>query len=596
MEDPANDPKEMLGDENSRVSSSLLSAHAILELTAGTAGAADTNHGDDNPEPKKEGSGDGPSTSTTAEYHHEEAAPPPTSKEQELQRKEQLTEPEFAQAVSDIVAMPIPTSLQRTSSHGGMNTTPAPNNYRLSEKGTLSTSSRGGTTHHNITPGAVTIPGRRGDDGSDATIVVESSLTRQEQAQAQAPPVLAEDASASANSIDGGEIMVTANIVDPHHVQKEVEELLQSERETARQTVLREMADISAEIIDGKSEPDDTNTCRMPTVIIFACLFVALTIGLSVGLTQRTTGSDTSAAQAALFPTSAPSPAPTSSDCHFCYSSTNRGAELTSQVQDEVLNWSVVVASQAPLITCQDAYEKSFELTIWDDLCSKLQADASFKCGCPDFPPVPEDDSTACTLCSSTERPAPVSATDSLELCQDASRWLPLVAFNETQETCDALRRQALGSSCKCIPDQQDEAITTPCIETLDNIVLMETTQVEDESIERTYILCPNTTFQVGEARLGNFGTANAIVGGQLPIVVRSNARVLCGADGSRANNCTIRDGSFGVFLSNGYGVPGSNTQDQVHIQGISFVNVTNPVAIYTVANITIEDCLFEVC
>jgi hypothetical protein len=577
----------------------LLPADAILELTA----AADGNDGyQENP--------------------HHGSRPPPPSKEQELRQKEQLADHEVSQTVSDIISAPIPTSLQPTSlyHHGGTNTAPAPNNYRLSEKGTLSTWSLSrpssvvtdGGTIQSIRPGAVTVPGgRRGeDDGTDATIIVESSSRNNEQEeQEQAPRALAADANASVTTNNDGEIMVSANVVDPDHIQKKVEELLQIEREAARQTVLREMT--SAELVSSKTETDPIAHNRRSMrafVLIVVCVFVVLVVGVSVGLTQRSNTDSGSSAAGALntAPTNTPSSAPTSTECHFCYSSTSRGAELTRQVQNEV-NWRIVVASQVPLITCQDAYEKSFELTIWDDRCSKLQADASFKCGCPDFPaapPVPDDDSTACALCSSTEIPVPISATDSLETCQDASRWLPVIALNEAKATCDALRRQALGSSCKCVGidslvnedygnGQKDKETNNPCIDTLDSIVLAETTQVEDESIERTYTLCPNTIFQVGTAQLSNFGAVNAIVGGQLPIVVRSNARVLCGVDGSRANNCTIRDGSFG-FLSNDYGVPGSIMQDQVHIQGISFVNVTIPVALYTITNITLEDCLFE--
>ena len=73
--------------------------------------------------------------------------------------------------------------------------------------------------------------------------------------------------------------------------------------------------------------------------------------------------------------------------------------------------------------------------------------------------------------------------------------------------------------------------------------------------------------------------------------------KVQCGygTENLRSNNCTIKDGSFGVFLSNGWSILGSNTQDNITIQGITFTNVINPISTYSVTNITITDCLFEV-
>ena len=133
-----------------------------------------------------------------------------------------------------------------------------------------------------------------------------------------------------------------------------------------------------------------------------------------------------------------------------------------------------------------------------------------------------------------------------------------------------------------------------PCIDNLDYIALSEL-QVVNESIERTYYLCPNTDYRVGIADLASFGSNNGVLGGQLPIAGRSNLRVLCGYDGSSQSNCTIRDGSFGLVLTNGWTMPNSVTQDNVHIQGVSFFNVTNAVSIYSVANVTVEECVFEV-
>lgn len=83
----------------------------------------------------------------------------------------------------------------------------------------------------------------------------------------------------------------------------------------------------------------------------------------------------------------------------------------------------------------------------------------------------------------------------------------------------------------------------------MNDITNHESFEVQDETIPRTYVLCENTEFQVGEADLSNgWGFGNAIKNGQLPIAGRSNIKVQCGDSGSSFNNCTIRDGSFGMF------------------------------------------------
>ena len=64
------------------------------------------------------------------------------------------------------------------------------------------------------------------------------------------------------------------------------------------------------------------------------------------------------------------------------------------------------------------------------------------------------------------------------------------------------------------------------CYDNLDSVYNAEAEA--DISIPRRYVLCPNTVFE-----LGTIVPGVGVDGGQAPLVLRSNAEVSCGEDGT---------------------------------------------------------------
>ena len=133
---------------------------------------------------------------------------------------------------------------------------------------------------------------------------------------------------------------------------------------------------------------------------------------------------------------------PTTDDCTMCYT----GDVQSQQIKDST-NWNTIIVQQTPLLTCQDIYEQTIGLTIWDAQCSKLQADAALKCGCPTFPPIADD--SKCSLCAEGETAVPTSVDASVTTCDRLSQWIPLVGQNVSEETCERLKSFAF--ACKCV-------------------------------------------------------------------------------------------------------------------------------------------------
>lgn len=107
------------------------------------------------------------------------------------------------------------------------------------------------------------------------------------------------------------------------------------------------------------------------------------------------------------------------------------------------------------------------------------------------------------------------------------------------------------------------------CISDLGDLLNTEGPLTQAQIAEsREYILCPDTVYEVG------IGVGGNIEDGQFPIVVRSNAHVKCGEDGSSANNCVITAGQFAVFL-NTYDFFGDLSMDNVIIQGITIQDIS---------------------
>jgi hypothetical protein len=105
------------------------------------------------------------------------------------------------------------------------------------------------------------------------------------------------------------------------------------------------------------------------------------------------------------------------------------------------------------------------------------------------------------------------------------------------------------------------------------------------------YNLCPNTVFEIGSTNTGRPGVC--CPDGNSPLVPRSNTRIICGADGNRANNCTLVGGEIQIlFLYTDY----SEQAENVVIQGVTFMRSTYAAGIFSNGgDITFKDCVFQV-
>ena len=105
-----------------------------------------------------------------------------------------------------------------------------------------------------------------------------------------------------------------------------------------------------------------------------------------------------------------------------------------------------------------------------------------------------------------------------------------------------------------------------------------------------TYVLCPNTTYDVGYKEGSQGGCC---VNGELPLVCRANTHFKCGEDGSRQNNSVLSGGSDQIVFNE---VVFDEELTGVVMQGITFRGAVG----YTMigvggGDITFLGCLFEV-
>jgi hypothetical protein len=85
---------------------------------------------------------------------------------------------------------------------------------------------------------------------------------------------------------------------------------------------------------------------------------------------------------------------------------------------------------------------------------------------------------------------------------------------------------------------------TTPdCFTSLTD--LFEILELASPFVDKEYILCPNTYFDVGFH--DEFG--ECCTGGQMSCYVKSKTHIKCGEDGKSTNNCVIRGGEFQLLV-----------------------------------------------
>ena len=105
-----------------------------------------------------------------------------------------------------------------------------------------------------------------------------------------------------------------------------------------------------------------------------------------------------------------------------------------------------------------------------------------------------------------------------------------------------------------------------------------------------TYILCPNTVFNIGYVD----SQGECCEDGYLPLTARSNTRFQCGEDGSSANNCTLMGGTIQLMMSQA--AFGDVKAVNVVVEGITFTKAgLSTVPASLAGDLTLLDCIFEV-
>lgn len=128
------------------------------------------------------------------------------------------------------------------------------------------------------------------------------------------------------------------------------------------------------------------------------------------------------------------------------------------------------------------------------------------------------------------------------------------------------------------------------CIDSLYSIHQAEVELSDDKNV-RTYILCPNTTYQLATS----FGAERKPLNGQSPLILgRSNIHIQCGNDGKSENKCILKGGHFQVHMFDEFNI--DLPIDNVVVMGVTFTEVTSfGVLAETKGDLKLIDCVFTV-
>ena len=230
----------------------------------------------------------------------------------------------------------------------------------------------------------------------------------------------------------------------------------------------------------------------------------------------------------------------------------------------------LVMIDGQPNRTCLEYQEIADNGALGDSSCRTLQESAQEPCGCTFIPDsllnnetetgVGENlDNNSTETASETEPPTEVSETPPVE--------------GEGTEP----------------PPQQSNG-NEHCFDNLSDIRSLER-HVVDVSVQRKYILCPDTVFD-----LGHVDADGNIVDGQMPIQLRPNVIYQCGEDGLRSSNCILKGGDFGVMSF--YGVY-DGIYETVHgaeLHGLTFESQERFTAVLKAAGeVSFVECAFVV-
>jgi hypothetical protein len=119
--------------------------------------------------------------------------------------------------------------------------------------------------------------------------------------------------------------------------------------------------------------------------------------------------------------------------------------------------------------------------------------------------------------------------------------------------------------------------------------VLFEDQQDDDQFVQKTYTLCPNTTFVMGFSD----STGDCCFDGMIYLSARKNTRFQCGDDGKLENNCLVTGGETHIVYID---LINDEDGDNVEFAGITFEDAKLVTAFLgNAGDVTFIDCVFKV-
>ena len=244
-------------------------------------------------------------------------------------------------------------------------------------------------------------------------------------------------------------------------------------------------------------------------------------------------------------------------------------------------------------VTCVEYMAFALGTTSADDeLCGVNQATLGVYCGC-DNPIASEDVCRVCgdeRLLPDPEMPTNFDFEGELASCAIVELAANMERF---MIGCEAIRAAFAPACCNTMAPSTSPAPSAipQCTTTLNSIFNAEEAVIDD-SVTRTYFLCPNTTFEIDTAFGPNDDPLNGL---QLPLLFNhSNYEVLCGFDGRSENNCVLNGGLFQA----GFSITSAEPPTNVLVQGVTFTNAAGSASVISSSRpgeATFRDCIFRV-
>ena len=127
----------------------------------------------------------------------------------------------------------------------------------------------------------------------------------------------------------------------------------------------------------------------------------------------------------------------------------------------------------------------------------------------------------------------------------------------------------ALAGSASFASGQITANTTANCTSNLDDILYFQFDENDTAiatDIPQVWTLCPETEYKLGFATVDG-----SIVGGFLPLFLRSNMTIKCGEDGKSSNNCNLTTGSIALLTFVGFFAEEEFYLENAVLSGITF-------------------------